>query len=290
MLPKTKLLMCHYARGVLNGACWASVLLLLGCPSLLRATDAPAANPSSTRPATHTLDAAMKLARDCVAEIDRNVDDYTATIVKRERIGEKLGDEQYVFAKIRNRKTKDGKLVTPFGVYMRFLKPVSVKGREVIWVEGQNDGKLVAHEAGILGLLTAYLEPEGTIAMMGQRYPITKIGIQNLVEELIAKGESQRRYGECEVQFVKNTLVNKRKCTLIQVVHPHRREHFDFYRARIFIDDELNLPIRYAAWSWPEQPGGDPVLLEEYTYLNLKLNVGLTDRDFDHTNKEYQFP
>ncbi|HJN07916.1 MAG TPA: DUF1571 domain-containing protein [Pirellulaceae bacterium] len=251
-------------------------------------TDRPS---SSTSPnERHPLDEAMKLARACVEEIENNVDDYTATIVKRERVNDKLGDIQYMFAKIRNRKTKDDELQTPFGVYMRFLKPASVKGREVIWVENQNDGKIVAHEAGILGVLTVHLKPEGMVAMIGQRYPITKIGLQRLVEELIEKGEGQRKFGECEVQFIKNAKINKRNCTMIQVVHPRRREHFDFYRARIFIDDELNLPIRYAAWSWPETPGGDPVLLEEYTYVNLELNVGLKDSDFDPDNSDYNYP
>ncbi len=249
-------------------------------------TDAP----QSTSTPNHALDEAMKRARSCVEEIKNNVYDYTATIVKRERVKGKLEDTQYMFAKIRNRKTKDGKLETPFGVYMRFLKPAAVKGREVIWVENQNDGKLVAHERGLLGLLTVRLKPEGRIAMMGQRYPITKIGLQVLAEELIDRGESQRKFGECEVRFAKDAKVGQRKCTLIQVVHPHRREHFDFYRARIFIDDELNLPIRYAAWSWPETPGGEPVLLEEYTYLNLKINVGLKDSDFDPDNSEYRYP
>ncbi len=37
------------------------------------------------------------------------------------------------------------------------------------------------------------------------------------------------------------------------------------------------------------QPGGQPQLLEEYTYLNVKLNVGLTDADFDDKNPEYNF-
>lgn len=33
-----------------------------------------------------------------------------------------------------------------------------------------------------------------------------------------------------------------------------------------------------------------PVLEEEYTYMDVKLNVGLTDEDFDPDNKTYQFP
>jgi hypothetical protein len=77
---------------------------------------------------------------------------------------------------------------------------------------------------------------------------------------------------------------------VIQVVHPVKRPHFDFYRARVFFDNELNFPIRYASWSWPIENDGEPVLEEEYTYTDVNLNVALTDRDFDPENAEYNFP
>ena len=64
---------------------------------------------------------------------------------------------------------------------------------------------------------------------------------------------------------------------------------FDFHMAQIFIDKELNVPIRYAAYDFPIQAGGPLQVIEEYTYLNLKLNVGLTDKDFDHNNSDYSF-
>ena len=38
---------------------------------------------------------------------------------------------------------------------------------------------------------------------------------------------------------------------------------------------------------WPREEGGRPVLMEEYTYLDLKLNVGLTDADFSQSSLDY---
>ena len=35
--------------------------------------------------------------------------------------------------------------------------------------------------------------------------------------------------------------------------------------------------------------GAEPELMEEYTYLNLKLNNGFTDADFDIKNPNYRF-
>ena len=49
------------------------------------------------------------------------------------------------------------------------------------------------------------------------------------------------------------------------------------------------MPIRYESYDWPRGEGHQPELMEEYTYLNLKLNNGFTDADFDAENPNYKF-
>ena len=77
--------------------------------------------------------------------------------------------------------------------------------------------------------------------------------------------------------------------TLLQVKHPKPVPGLDFHIAQIFIDDQLQVPIRYAAYDFPSRPGEEPSVIEEYTYLNLKINVGLGDADFNHENSGYNF-
>ncbi|MFO1064022.1 MAG: DUF1571 domain-containing protein [Pirellulales bacterium] len=239
----------------------------------------------------HPLDPALQIARDSLKHIRDNIVDYTAVMIKRERIGQTLGDYEFMFVKVRNRKANEGQVTSPFSVYMTFLKPAAVKGREVIYVENRNNGNITAHEGGMKGrfLPTVNLDPKGMLAMQGQRYPITDMGIENLVVKLIEKGERDRRHDECTVQFMKGAKVSGRGCTVLVVTHPEPRPHFDFHIAQIFIDDELQIPIRYAAYSWPTATGGEPELLEEYTYQNVQLNVGLTETDFDPKNTKYNF-
>ena len=50
------------------------------------------------------------------------------------------------------------------------------------------------------------------------------------------------------------------------------------------------MPIHYEAYDWPAQTGGEPVLLESYTYSDLKFNVDLKDEDFHYDNSAYSFP
>ena len=62
-----------------------------------------------------------------------------------------------------------------------------------------------------------------------------------------------------------------------------------FYQVQLYIDRELGLPIRFEAYDWPETANAPPELVEEYSYSDLKLNVGLGDIDFDVSNEDYAF-
>lgn len=239
--------------------------------------------------AVHALDPALQVARDGLDAM-QTIDDYTAVLIKRERINDQLGNYETMFAKVRNRKIKDNQVVVPFSVYLMFMKPTTVKGREVLFVENQNNGKFFAHEAGLKRLAgTLSLEPTSWIAMQGQRYPLTDVGIENLLLKLLERGERDKALGDCEVTFTPGAKVSKRPCTVLQVKHNDHKPQYDFHIAQVFIDDELKVPVRYAAYLWPKSAGAEPEVLEEYTYQDLKINVGLTDEDFNVNNKNYNF-
>jgi len=242
--------------------------------------------------AAHPIEPALKKAREVLEFSTANIQDYMATIIKRERKPDgKTGQEEIMFVKIRNRKVdEDGNVEVPFAVYIKYLTPKSIAGREVIWEENANNGKLIAHEPGIFNLFRFPLNPEGPIAMRGQRYPIWEIGMENLAVQLIKRGEKELEHPECDVQFIEGATIGDRTCTLIQVLHEDKKPEYDFHKAVIFIDDEWNVPLRYAAYFWPEVAGAEPPVDEEYTYKDVKLNVGLTDVDFDPDNPEYNYP
>ncbi len=237
---------------------------------------------SPPQPREHPLMPALRWAREGMRQMEQNVRDYSAVMVKRERHDGKLSNYEYMFVKVRHK---------PLSVYLYFLDPPAVKGQEVIYVQGQNNGKMWAHPVGLRQKIvgTVSLDPNGAIAMRGNHYPITEIGVLNLVRRMIEVGEHDAQYGECEVKFMPGAKVNGRTCTCLQIVHPVPRRNFLFHIARIFVDDELTVPLRLEAYDWPTQPGAQPELIEEYTYLNVKINNGFTDADFDIRNPNYAF-
>jgi hypothetical protein len=240
-------------------------------------TPAPSGPASEALPKEHPLTPVLSWAIGALPAIE-GLKDYSATLVKRERVDGKLGGYEYLAIKVRHR---------PFSVYINFLGPATVRGQEVLYVEGQNNDDMRAHTGH--SQVTVSLHPDSPMAMRNQHYPLTEIGIVNLVRRLVDVGQQDVRQGECEVKYFQKTNVNQRVCTMVQVVHPVPRQMFRFHLARIFVDDELRLPIRYESHDWPRQPDGLPPLIEEYTYLDLKVNIGLTDDDFTTTNRQYRF-
>ncbi len=254
---------------------------------------------------TSSLEAVIARAEASLTRFRSEIRDYTGTLTKRERIsnslGDSIGEPQSMSIKIQSRKyapsiveSSDSpttpKVVEGLHAYLRFTKPLSVAGREVIWIEGKNDNQITVHEAGMLNLMSMNLDPNGTLAMVGSKYPITEIGIEKLLEKLIERGTKDKRSEPSEVTVTPGSLFGDLPCDRIRIVHPKKQDGFDFHIAEVWIDPRNEIPLYYASYDWPKNPGESPELLEEYGYSDLQLNVGLSDSDFDPKNKDYQFP
>ena len=246
-------------------------------------------NAESIARARHPLIPLLDIAERVRDNIQQTVRDYEAVIVKQVRVDGKLGDEQYMLVRIRHERNQGDETI-PFSVYTRFLKPRSLAGQEAIWVKGWNDNKIIAHPAGLWNLVRVQLDPEGPLAMKGNRYPVYFIGMLNLVEMMLEKGEVGKQISDCQVRVQRGVQVDGVECCMLEITYPTRHAEIDFYQARIYIDTERDIPIAYEGYLWPESEGAEPPLLEKYFYTNIRLNIGLTDNDFDPDNPEYGFP
>ena len=195
---------------------------------------------------------ALRMAQQSLVDLDQGIRDYQAIMIKRERIDGELMEQEVAFVKVRHQ---------PFSVYMFFLAPN--KGRECLYVAGPNgeEGKLFARDSGFKRKFGVFeFGPHDRMVMKGQKYPITKLGVRNLTSELIDVASNDVNFGECDVRTLQTELGpangEKRPVTLLEVTHPVPRKNFRFHKAQVFIDNELGVPIRYAAYLWPENAGG----------------------------------
>lgn len=228
-------------------------------------------------PREHPLIPAINLANQSLNVLNQ-VQDYEAIFTKREVVNGKL-ISQRIQLKLRHK---------PFSVYMKFLEPHA--GREILFVQGRNQNQLRAHEPGALQSLvgTISLPLNSPTVMAENRYQITDVGMKRLLEQLIAQWNIEAKYGEIDVQFYPNAMMGQTSCEVIETTHPQPRKQFNFHITRLFIDKKSRLPIRIENYGWPRQ-GQRPPIMEEYTYTNIRLNVGLTEQDFSEQNKAYNF-
>ncbi len=284
-------------RRVITLLC-ALVAVLLTAPSQVRSQETAEKSQDATAKQTtageHKIERIheiLKRAEDGLARIKNEVRDYECIMTKRERVEGRLQPApQYMDVKIRHEQKEGDKITVPFSVFLKFRKPTSIEGREVIFVQGRDNGDLIARRGGRRNPnMTVQLAPDGPMAMDGNRYPITEIGFVIMVERLIEVMKNEIQSEECEIKVFSNAKLNKRPCTHFELTMLKESPNSKFMKAVMFVDDEYRVPVYYAAYDWPEQEGGKPEMIEEYSYTSIKLNVGLTDKDFDTSNPDYNF-
>ncbi len=228
----------------------------------------------------HPLVPALRYAKSSLNSIQA-AKDYEATFSKRDIVNRR------VHAHTTHIKYR----AQPMSVYLKFKEPHA--GREVIYVAGQNDGKLLAHETGIKSIIgTIALLPSSPQAMSESKHPITEIGMAKLVQGVINQWTKETKYGEVRVEYypdATHTKLGKIKCRVIQTTHPRPRKQFKFHMTRLWIDRKTNLPVRVEQWGFPNGNDQNKPLLEEYTYRDVKINVGLKNIDFDVQNSNYNY-
>jgi hypothetical protein len=257
----------------------ASRLSLPAIPKEPERRPAPRPTPPPSIAAPDPIAQALQAIADCRTRF-ASVQDYTCIFHKRERIGGRLSSPHIMMMKCRT---------NPNSIYFKFYQPN--KGREAIYVAGRNHGKVVAHDVGIGKLLagTMHLDPRGSMAMEDNRHPVTEAGIGPLIETVARHWANELSPEESRLTFHENVRVGNHPCKVIDSVHPRKRPDFLYYMVKLYIDHDLGIPIRFEAYDWPKHPGAAPELVEEYTYMNVRLNVGLRDRDFDPSNPQYAF-
>lgn len=243
----------------------------------------PGSSASLSDSATETVDDPILRAKQAIAECQaryNKLQDYTCTFHKRERIDGEVTQPYIMSMKSRT---------NPHSIYFKFQRPK--KGREAIYVEGRNGGKIIVHDVGLGKLIagTMTLDPKGSMAMEENRHPVTEAGIGALIASVARHWSVELTPGESRVTFHKNLRVGNHPCTMIESVHPRKHPSYLFHMVKLYIDHEHGLPIRFEAYDWPKRPGAAPELVEEYSYLGLRTNVGLRDQDFDASNPQYSY-
>lgn len=226
----------------------------------------------------HPLFPLLQISYKSLALLE-TVDDYECVFVKQELIGKKLIKSKMAL-KFRE---------SPQSVYLKFLDANA--GREVIFVQGQNNNSLLVHEAGIKSVLgTMTLAPNSPDVMAENRYPITSIGLKNMLASVIKQWESEGKFGGITTKkYEKSKSPSGDFCTVYEAVHSQPFKEFKFHTTRLWVDDATGLAIGVQQYAFPGKNDKEPQLAEEYFYLKIKTNLKFSDNEFSKSNSNYTF-
>ena len=72
-------------------------------------------------------------------------------------------------------------------------------------------------------------------------------------------------------------------------LHPVYRQGRPFVESQVLYNPETHFPLRFTGYDWPAPGEKDRPLGERYCYDDLRLDVVVSDRDFDPANPDYSF-
>ena len=213
--------------------------------------------------------------------------DYTAQFTKRELVNGELLEEQTMTMKLRHE---------PFSVYLKWHDYEA--GREIVYVDGVNEGNMLVHAGGWKGKLPAIsMSPDSSIAMKEARYPITRAGLLALANTIVGYNRNDlasKNFSNC-VQL-EDQLVGDRACYCFVLEYRDRETSSDYRKSITLIDKEWCVPMFIKNFGWPNEDDAtaesdidEATLIEQYTYSQIKFRSSLSELDFDHNNDDYRF-
>lgn len=246
----------------------------------------------------------------------KKVKDFTGEMTKRELFGSKLSAEERIFIKF----------AKPFRVYIKYLT-APYKGREALYQGADwNNGEIRATN-GSFPNITVNLKPLGSMAMKGQHHPITHIGFDYSIKNILGQLDLAKKNGDLGLKVLGTDSIDGRSCTRVEMtlnakagqeITPSKGDSW-FSLAKTYNSDYYVLihnnpkkspsnpkntiwvPTYYASKFelCIDDATGLPLktstwdhagnLYEEYTFYKFQVNVGFTDVDFSEENSEYGF-
>ena len=220
-------------------------------------------------------------------EFLKGMPDYTALFAKRELVDGVMLDEQTISIKVRHQ---------PFSVYMKW-NDYDV-GREVLYVDGINNGNMLVHAGGWKARLPALLmSPDSTLALKESRHPVTKAGLLALANTILEYNREDlktKNYSSC-VQL-EDQMFGDRPCVNFLLEYRDRTCSREYRKSSTLIDKEWGVPVYIKNFGWPSDEStasgeelDEATLIEQYSYSDVKFRSSLASLDFEDTNADYRF-
>jgi len=212
----------------------------------------------------------IKLMEESYAKVE----DYTAIFTVHNQNKEEGHKRDTILIKFKK----------PLRLYMKWIEGPKA-GRQLLYVPGKYGKVVLIREVGVLGLFTLQLNPEGRTFRDRAKRGIENAGLAgmvNLISDNLRRGMENgevrlRDYGW--VRGEDGVRARKIEGVFINV----EKNGYEAHRTVVYLDEQTHLPVKVETFS------SSSTLIASYSLRNIRLNIGLSDYDFDRRNKIYGF-
>ena len=195
---------------------------------------------------------------------DRTIHNYSGTFIKQERIKDELGPVQVIAFKFRQE---------PFSLFMEW-KENPLGADRLLYVEGQNDDKMLIHPTGLMKWLKCLkLSPNGKQARKSTLRPCEKFGFRRNMLEALKVYRRAKQNTELTFKSSGPETIDGREYLILERTLPEKKG-YPTGRLVVRLDLEYVLPVQITCY---DRKGS---LISRYSFGDLKFNTNLTDRDF----------
>jgi hypothetical protein len=214
----------------------------------------------------------LSFLEKCLERYEKeNIKGYSVVMHKQERIGGALQPSEDVECVFREK---------PHAVFMHWVKGAR-KAATVIYVEGENDGKMLVKPAGVAGVLVKSVlrDPEGDEARQSGRYTVKQFGLKKAAERTLKAWKTAKQNGTLHVQYLgisKVREIGDRECYTIRRTCD-KPEEDGVTEVTVYIDKENWMQVR----SVLKGEGGK--VIGEYDFRDLRLNPDFKPDQFQRS-------
>jgi len=202
------------------------------------------------------------------------VDGYTARFVRQEVVGGELRPREEALLKFRR----------PGSFYLRWVGGPPT-GREVLFVPGRHDDRVLVREPGFLtGLVTLVMAPDSPRVLRESRHPVSDTGIGRLIDLILENARRAAAAGDLRV-LDRGTIdgPDGPELRLEAILPRDSARGYYCYRLELAVAASHGLPVLARIHDWDDR------VVAEYAFRELRLNPTFGPRDFDRKNPEYGF-
>jgi hypothetical protein len=207
-----------------------------------------------------------------IAHYEREVTGYSCTLFRRERINGKLHDLEVTEVRFREK---------PFGVFMNWKEGTRFLGPQaVLYVENENEGKVLARPAGRLAQFAAGIvskDVEGSDAKNSGRYTLNHFGLHLGTKRTLATMRKAQERGTLHVQYYgieRVPQLDHRPCYKFVRTPYDPVEEEGVNELTLFIDVETWLQTGSVLRDRERR------LIAEYFFRDVRLNPTFAPKDF----------